>query len=49
MTKTSELNKRIKVNIEPGYSQLHWAKLKSSGADLRVCSFIHLSPVKSGS
>lgn len=30
------LQKRKKVFVEQGYSQLHWAKLKSSGADLRV-------------
>ena len=29
---------RRKVALEPGYSQLDWAKLKSSGKDLRVCS-----------
>ena len=27
---------RRKVALEPGYSQLDWAKLKSSGKDLRV-------------
>ena len=28
--------KRVKVAIEKGYSQLDWARLKSSGVDLRV-------------
>jgi hypothetical protein len=39
-----ELGKRARVKIEPGYSQLDWARLKSSGADLRVSSFhCHIS------
>jgi hypothetical protein len=37
---------RKKVRLMPGFSQLDWAKLKSSGANLRVCCFFanHLSP-----
>lgn len=38
-TRTVKLpKKRVKVSIEKGYSQLDWARLKSSGVDLRVCS-----------
>lgn len=38
-TSTVKLAKKVRVRIEPGYSQLDWAKLKSSGADLRVRAF----------
>jgi len=33
---TTTKGKRVKVAIEKGYSQLDWARLKSSGVDLRV-------------
>ena len=44
-TSTIKKSKRVKVNIEPGYSQLDWAKLKSSGADLRVSNSHSFSPL----
>lgn len=34
-TTTTKLAKRVKVNIGAGYSQLDWARLKTSGVDLR--------------
>ena len=35
-TSTVTKGKRVKVAIEKGYSQLDWARMKGSGADLRV-------------
>jgi hypothetical protein len=37
-TQLSKSKKREKVVLAPGHSPLDWAALKSSGADLRVCT-----------
>jgi hypothetical protein len=39
-TQLSKSKKRAKVVLAPGHSPLDWAALKSSGADLRVRSFL---------
>jgi N-acetylmuramoyl-L-alanine amidase len=41
-TQLSKSKKRAKVVLTPGHSPLDWAALKSSGADLRVMSFVFL-------
>lgn len=42
-TSTTKLGKRVKVRIEPGFSQLDWGRLQRSGTDLRVCCSSSLS------